>query len=160
MSRLNFTIGLPRSGKSTFCRKWREGGKNRVVLSGDSFRQSIYGERFRIEGELFVRATLLAAVKALVRDGYEILIDETNTSVYHIEEILHVDKNAHAYVFYTSAEVCKERAIDCNQLDLLTSIDRMDRNLFQTLPLIKNGTIKLSHTDIGKSDRWNERLGD
>lgn len=154
MNKLNFTIGLPRSGKSTFCRKWKEQGRHYIVLSADDFRFAISGQRFQIDGEPFVRATLLAAAKALIRSGNTILIDETNTSRYNIEQILNIDKNAFAYIFYTTPDICKERAIDCNQSDLLPAIDRMDENLKTTIPLIKSNVINLDYAEIGLNERW------
>ncbi len=153
---LNFCIGLPSSGKSTFCRRWIEEGVNRVILSADEFRFAITGQRFQVDSELFVRASILAAAKALMRSNTEILFDETNTCVYHIEEILNIDKRAHAFIFYTHPDICKERAIDCNQVDLLPAIDRMDNNLFNSIPLIKTGKIKLSYDEYGNCNRWHQ----
>lgn len=146
---ISASIGLPRSGKSTFCRDWKKWDYNRVVLSGDDFRYAITNQRFELCAELHVRANLMAAVRALHRAGYHVFVDETNTSIAHIKEILDIDHNANFYIFYTDKQTCKNRAIDCNQQDLIPSIDRMYENLMVTLPLIYSGGMMLSYQDIG-----------
>ncbi|KKM73420.1 hypothetical protein LCGC14_1410750, partial [marine sediment metagenome] len=40
-NKLNFTIGLPQCGKSTFAQEWKD--TNRVVVNGDNFRLAGYG---------------------------------------------------------------------------------------------------------------------
>ncbi len=129
MSELTILIGLPRAGKSTWAKKWVKEGNNRVVLSGDSFRLAITGERFNIDSEPFVRASLITAIKALLIQGLDVAVDETNTSEYHQNQLLHLSTNPNIVIFWTPKCVCQERAVDCNQYDLLPSIERMENNL-------------------------------
>lgn len=129
MSELTVLIGLPRAGKSTWAKKWVKEGSNRVVLSGDSFRLAITGERFNIDSEPFVRASLITAVKALLIQGLDVAVDETNTSQYHQDQLLYLAPNPNIVIFWTPKAVCQERAIDCNQYDLIPSIERMENNL-------------------------------
>lgn len=151
MGRLSFTIGLPRGGKSTFCRVWLnefdddKPSRKRVVLSGDDFRYAVYDQRFSPVGEELVRGCLITAARALYRAGYHVMIDETNTTPYHIRQILNIDENAVAILFYTDTETCIERAIDCNQQDLIEPIKRMNNNLQSTLAQIKDKTLPVRY---------------
>lgn len=147
MSRLSFCIGLPRCGKSTYCSRWNNEGTNRVVVAGDDFRFAIYNQRFQIEGEELVRASLITAARALYRAGYQVMIDETNTSGASIRHILNIDPNATAIIFQTPLEVCIARAIEHSQFDLPPSIHRMSKNLEITLEQIKNKEIPIKNLE-------------
>lgn len=149
-SQLSILIGLPRSGKTTFSKKWRLENKNRVVVSGDAIRFGVYGERFKLEEEYKVREHFLVTIKALLHDGYEVLADETNTSVQHITDLSNLSKfPLKAYINYCPKEICIDRAKKCGQEDLIPSIERMDKNLYTTLPLIYNGKLKLDYEELG-----------
>lgn len=137
-----FTVGLPRAGKSSFSKKWRS-ENNGVVLSGDDFRMALYGKRFQIIGEEFVRAALITATRALLHQGTSVLFDETNTSLTSIRQILAIDPKAKVYLFTTSPEVCKNRAIACGHEDLLPSIDRMSKNLEVSIPYLREIGIEI-----------------
>lgn len=140
---LYFTIGLARSGKSTFCKKWQTEASNRVVLSGDDFRYAVYGQRWIREGEEIVRSSLITAARALFRAGYDVMIDETNTSEASIRHILAISADAKAYFVPTSAETCIDRAHASAHFDLPPSIRRMAKNLKTVLPKIRSGEIPL-----------------
>ncbi len=142
MGKLTALIGLPRSGKSTFSKIWRNEGENRVVLSGDLFRLSIHGQRFLLQGEELVKGTMFTAARALLMDGYEVLLDETNSSINSIRSILSLSPNPRLILFNTSAKICKQRATECGQQDLLSSIERMDKNLEYTLDFLDTIGIK------------------
>lgn len=148
MGKLYFTIGLPRSGKDTFTKKWREEEKNRVVLSGDLFRYAIYDRRYSRVGEELVRASVITAARALLLDGYDVLINDTNTSYTSIVQILNVDENATAYFLDTPAEVCIERAIKTGQEDLIKPINEMLHNLEWTINEIGLGNLKIKNIEV------------
>lgn len=78
MGKLCYLVGLPRSGKSTFSKKWKTEGENRVVVTGDSIRYAVYGGGFKLEGEEKVKEILEFSAVALLSDGYDVLVDETN----------------------------------------------------------------------------------
>ncbi len=151
MGRLSFTIGLPRGGKSTFCRTWLnefdddKPSRKRVVLSGDDFRYAVYDQRFSAVGEELVRGCLITAARALYRAGYHVMIDETNTTPYHIRQILSIDPNAIAIYFTTPVQTCIVRAIDCNQQDLIDPIKRMYENLKITMAQINDKTLPVKN---------------
>jgi predicted kinase len=141
MSRLYFMVGLPRSGKSTLAAKWLTenlrlihdqngqviGTTNppRVVLNGDDFRHAVYGRDFCPEGEGLVFASIDVAARALLRAGYDVLIDETGTTESTIKRYLKIDPDAEAIWVDTPEEECVRRATITNKPYLIPPIKRM-----------------------------------
>lgn len=155
MSSLTFLVGLPRSGKSTFAESWRLENPNRVILSGDDFRHAVYNQRFSIVGDELVRACLITAARAMLYQGRDVLIDETNTSTTHQLQILAIDPKAKCYYINMNPEICKQRAIECNQQDLLPSIDRMAKNLSISLPILDGLT---DYEELHLYQKWFRNL--
>ncbi|MBM7624089.1 ATP-binding protein [Sporohalobacter salinus] len=88
---LYMTIGLPRSGKSTWIEKNAEDG---VVVSADSLRKKVYGQRFWEDGEgllWWIRGIFL---RELLEQGVKIYIDETNVTKERRSKIIGL---AHEY---------------------------------------------------------------
>ncbi len=77
--RLVYTIGLPRSGKSTWARKWAFDLPGRVIVNRDSVRLGLHGQGYLQERETEVKHIDMVMVKALLNDGFDVLVDETNT---------------------------------------------------------------------------------
>ncbi len=128
LGKLYFTIGLPRSGKSTWCRNFAK--ENQItILSGDDFRLAITNERYNIHSELFVKASLITAAKALLISGQDVIIDETNSTDYSLNQLFHLDKNPEIIFFHTPKCICTDRAKTTNHLDLPPVIDRIEYNL-------------------------------
>lgn len=154
MAQLFFTIGLARAGKSSFAKRWKSEGNNRVVLEQDNFRAGTYGVRFRLEGEELARGSFIVAIRALLLGGYDVLAVDTHTGYWNVNQMLMIDPKAQATIFHTPLEVCKERALADNMPDLLPSLDRMNKNLSITLPMISREEIKLNYEEIGPNFRW------
>lgn len=154
---LYYTIGLPRSGKSTLAQKWLkfeyyiENGifvkydtllhsilgsiestrekydrekQSRTVVSGDAIRESL-GNLWNPDVENYVDAIKFTMVKALLKTGHTVLIDETNTSERSIRKILELDIGAQVVVVPTSKEECLKRA----KPELHKPIERMWDNI-------------------------------
>ncbi len=131
--RLFFTVGLPQSGKSTWCNAWvRDAGKHdrpRVVLAGDDFRHGLHGHEYLVEAEAFVFAAMDLAARALLRRGFDVMMDETATSEGTILRYLRIDIDAVAIFIDVPAEECKARARAAGRDYLLGPIDRMAAQL-------------------------------
>lgn len=171
--KLFYVIGLPRSGKSSYCDEWvaevlqkplqliswekpeepllycdslKDSGVDwakfndivwsppppptpRAVISGDDFRTAIHGMSYIPEAEGLVFATMDAAIRALLRRGFDVIVDETCTTEQTLLRYLKIDSNAHPIWIDTPAEVCKQRAIDTGKPYLLGPIERMDAQL-------------------------------
>jgi len=148
MSKLYFYIGLPRSGKSTHSKIWQQEAPNRVVLCYDDYRHILTGQRFHQDSEDFVRATVLITAKVLLRSGYDVLLDDTHTSLKNVEKILDVDKNAIALIINTDHETCIKRAYICGHDDLYHPILRMVENLKYTYKAIKENKLNIEYKEI------------
>lgn len=150
MNSLFFTIGLPRSGKSTLAKKWLRGevdianngftdefqssveinrinNFNRVVVSPDAFRLAL-GHRYNWYVEPVVFAHVQVAIRALIQD-YDVLVDDTHTTPESISRILEVDHNATYVYIDTPCQTCIDRAEECGQADLIPVIKRMDAQI-------------------------------
>lgn len=128
-------IAPPRSGKSTFAQQWleeTEEGFNRIILCRDVFRLADYGERFNASKESEMHKKFDVALKALHSTGnYHILLDETHTSIKAIRNVLRLEPQAKFIFINTSIDICKSRAYDSGQPDLVEKgvINRMFDNL-------------------------------
>lgn len=129
--RLSFTVGLPRSGKSTFCNEWvrAAGERPRVIVSGDDFRLAVYGDVYNRIGESFVFSTMDAAIRAHLLGGSDVLVDETATTTETLMRYLLLDIEAEPIFINTSSEICIERAIKTKQEYLIPVIQKLDRQL-------------------------------
>lgn len=80
MKRLYATVGLPRSGKSTWAKqKAKECGC--PIVNPDSIRLAIHGKRFLPSKEGLVWMTAKTMVKALFLAGHEeVILDATNVN--------------------------------------------------------------------------------
>ena len=98
----------------------------RVVVSGDAIRESL-GSLWNPDVEDYVDAIKYTMVRALLKTGHTVLIDETNTSERSIRRILELDIGAQVAVVPTSKEECLKR-IGENK-SLIKPIERMWNNL-------------------------------
>jgi predicted kinase len=153
---LYFTVGLPQSGKSTYCDQWVrhpdvhieyatvfELGvlkaiedlqkplvpRPRAVVAGDDFRRSLYGRSYQIEAEATVFAMMDVAARALLNRGFDVIIDETCTTEQTLLRYLRLDRTAVPVFMDASASVCIERAKAAGKEYLVGPIERMDRQL-------------------------------
>lgn len=129
MSKLSFLIGLPRSGKSTYSRKWSEQKPGRVVVNSDSIRLALHGNRYCPLAETMVFAIKHVIIRAHLHNGYEVLVDGTHTTDISMKRLLEIDTNAKPILIQTPKELCIERALATNQPDLVPVINKINGNL-------------------------------
>jgi predicted kinase len=122
---LIITVGLPRSGKSTWAKAASE--KYGVpIVNRDAVRLALHGKRFLPEAENMVAAITQYMVKALFIAGNKVVVlDECNISEKRRKEWLNKPWKVMYKVFDTPKEICIERAIATEQPDLLPVIERM-----------------------------------
>ena len=124
-------VGLPRSGKTTWRKKFISdfGGDKPVVVSADDIRYLVYGQRFFSSGEPIVWALRGLMLRYLMQQGKPIVIDETNTIKRNREAIIKIAKEfgytIEAVVLPTTREECIDRAKALNDEYILPIIDRM-----------------------------------
>lgn len=132
-TKLYYLIGPPRGSKTTFSRQWEKEkttpDEKRVVLSGDSFRKGVHGQIYIGEAEFFVFACMDAATRALLNDGYTVLIDETSSTLNTIERYLRIDIDAQPIWINTDENTCILRAINLKQDYLVPAIRRVSQQI-------------------------------
>jgi len=125
MKTLICTVGLPRSGKSTWARE-----QGHPIVNPDAIRLALYGEAFKPEGERMVWTIAEYMVKSLFGAGHDfVILDATNTTETRRDEWRSPQWVTKFKVFRTDAETCKQRAVLQGQDYLLAVIDRMDKQL-------------------------------
>ena len=119
MKVLKMTVGLPRSGKSTWANQ-----QNTPIVNPDSIRLALHGQRFLPEAEAMVWAIAKYMVKALFLAGHgTVILDATNITKSRRDEWKSKDWLRCFVEIDTSAEECLERAID--DIDIQPIIKRM-----------------------------------
>jgi len=134
--KLSFCIGLPRSGKSTIAKQMREKDSNLVVLSGDNFRMALYDGVYNRNAEGFLFSALDVAARALLIEGYNIIIDETCTDIRTVMRYLAIDPYATPILVDTPEQECIRRALINKQPYLVSVIEWQAKNLAKLKPLL------------------------
>ena len=118
---LILTVGLPRSGKTTWA--WR---LQCPIVNPDSIRLAIHGQRFVQSAESFVWATAKAMVPALFLAGHTtVILDATNTTRKRRGEWLSPQWECCFKHIETPLEVCLERAEAANDQEIIPIIKYM-----------------------------------
>lgn len=130
MNKLILTVGLPRSGKSTWARS-----TGYPIVSIDAIRLAIHGEPFIVLAEPFVWATAKVMVRALFGAGHKtVIVDATNTTRKRRDDWKSLDWVRQYQTFNTSVAVCKDRATQTHREELIEVIDRMSEQ-FETIEI-------------------------
>jgi predicted kinase len=121
---LIITIGLPRSGKSTWAMK-----QNCPVVNPDSIRLALSGQAYVKELEPMVWTIAKYMVRSLFLAGHPtVIVDATNGTRERRSQWVDMEWATKAVVFTTSPSVCRGRAVTTDKAALLTVIDRMMLN--------------------------------
>lgn len=123
MKEVILTVGLPRSGKTTWARK-----QNCPVVNPDSIRLALHGMRFVPEAEEFVWAINYLMIRALLLAGHDkVIVDATNTTLKRRSPYIKKfsDCLVGVHLVNTSKEVCIERAKAENDTTIIPIIERM-----------------------------------
>jgi predicted kinase len=125
MNTLIMTVGLPRSGKSTWARS-----TGHPVVNPDSIRLALHGQPFIKEAESMVWLIAKYMVRSLFLAGHSVVVlDATNTLERNRNEWRSSDWQLEFYCVKTDREECIARAKDNRQEYLIPVIERMDRQM-------------------------------
>lgn len=118
---LILTVGLPRSGKSTWVRE-----QGHPMVNPDAIRLALYGKAFCMEAEPMVWAIAHYMVKALFLAGHStVILDATMTTEKRRVEWLSDDWKTVLHMVPTPAHICVDRAVETNRPQLVGVIERM-----------------------------------
>jgi predicted kinase len=115
------TVGLPRSGKSTWAKQqaW-------PVVNPDSIRLAMHGQAFLASMEPYVWAIARTMVRSLFLAGHKrVILDATNVTKKRRQEWRSTEWATFYKEFHTPIETCKKRAAESGREDLVSVIDRM-----------------------------------
>lgn len=93
MPELLFTIGPPRSGKSTYCTNWAKEAPNRAIVCADSIREAL-GFEFRQENETLIQGMKDTMIRALLNRGQDVIVDGTHSTKPSIKRIFSINREA------------------------------------------------------------------
>jgi predicted kinase len=119
--KLVLTVGLPRSGKSTWAKS-----TGYPIVNRDSIRLALHGQAYIQESEEMVSAIEMYMVKSLFLAGHiRVIIDSTNLKEKYHKRWEYGNWIIILEVFNTSKEECIKRAIKDKREDLIPIIERM-----------------------------------
>jgi len=134
-------VGLPRSGKSTYCKQFIKFRGNHCLISGDSVRFALTGQRYNSNTEEIVHAIKYISIKAALLNHQNVVYDGTNTTMDSLKKIEKIaqDYGAKPYfwLFDTSVSLCVQRAMQTKQDDLIPIIVNMGSQITLTKEYIK-----------------------
>lgn len=113
MTQLIITRGLPASGKTTWARQWvARDEQRRARVNRDDLRFALFGRYWPVD-EPVVTAAQRAAVKALLRRGTSVVVDDTNLrqkdAVRWAELALEMGADFESVFIDTPLALCLER---------------------------------------------------
>lgn len=120
-NKLILTVGLPRSGKTTWARK-----QNYPIVNPDSIRLSLHGTRYLDIAEPMVWAIAQVMVRSLFYAGHNtVIVDATNVSKKRRDFWASDNWEIEYVVIPTLAAECIQRAKAENDLEIIPIIEKM-----------------------------------
>lgn len=124
MKTLILTVGLPRSGKSTWAHQ-----QGCPVVNRDAIRLALHGQPFILDAEPMITAIEEYMVKSLFLAGHDkVIVDATHLKQKYVERWKSENWKLELKVIATPVEICIQRAKADNRDDLIPIIERMDRD--------------------------------
>ena len=120
--RLICTVGLPRSGKTTWARE-----QGHPIVNPDAIRLALHGQRYAPAAEPYVWAITRTMVEALFLAGHEtVILDATNTTRKRRDAWSNADMWETTFRHIdTDAEECLRRAEAAGDAVIIPVIERM-----------------------------------
>lgn len=112
MTTLHLTRGLPGSGKTTFAREWAAHPVgNRVRVNRDDIRAMIHAEHYGRQTEDATTTVAHAAIRAALRNGQDVICDDTNLNAGNVKRLLKIAGQCGAGVEFHDFPISLEDAI-------------------------------------------------
>jgi len=150
---LYYLIGIARSGKSTFAKKWlnyeytidghdlyrsskfeydadrKPESVPRMVVCSDDIRLALHGQPFVTSAENIVHAIKEITIASQLMKGVDVLVDGTHTTIGSIRAMHLLQRNAIYVYIDADPDECVRRAYATDQAYLEKPIRRMVANL-------------------------------
>lgn len=139
--KLVVVVGLPRSGKSSFSRRWESENSGRVVVCADNIRKALHGHAYIGQAEEVVHSIYYTMIRTLLLQGYEVLADDTHTSISSLLKMCAIDLDFKAVHIDTDEETCIQRAHLTNQSYLEKPIRRLAEQFRKNFPVSVEDTV-------------------
>ena len=115
------TVGLPRSGKSTWAKQ-----QGLPIVNRDSVRLALHGERFLGQAEPMVDVITHLMVEALFLAGHRRVIADETCTTRKRRDAWRSDKRATTFYYVATSEAtCIDRAVGDGRSELVPIIERM-----------------------------------
>ena len=125
MSELILTMGLPRSGKSTWAKQ-----SGHPIVNRDAIRLALHGQAFIGDAEDMVSAIEMYMVKSLFHAGHSfVIVDATHLKEKYRKRWSYGPWNVRIERFDVEPSECIERAKNDGREDLIPIIERMSENM-------------------------------
>lgn len=142
---LILTVGLPRSGKSTWARKFIPFCP---VVNPDSIRLALYGSAFVPSAEKIVWAHTDLMIRSLFLYGHSfVILDATNTTRQQREQWISPQWKTWYKIFSTKADICMDRAREEGNEGLLQAIARMSAE-FEVASILHEDVVAAPDEDL------------
>lgn len=114
MAKLILTRGIPASGKTTWAKAWVTFEGNRARVNRDDLRAMLFGKVGKLSNDEEQRVTQVqqAAVKPLIKKGFDVVIDDTNLVNKFIKEWFKFAENLGAEVEVIDFPVDRQTAVN------------------------------------------------
>lgn len=121
MKKLILTVGLPRSGKSTWAIR-----QGLPIVNRDAIRLALHGQEFISDSEDMVTAIETYMVKSLFLAGHDkVIVDATHISDKRRQRWRNEEWDIFYKTFDTSKAECIKRALDDDRENLVPIIEKM-----------------------------------
>jgi len=112
--------GIPRSGKSTFAKKWVLEAPNRARVNRDDIRMQLYGQEFGgIINEGVVTKVQHSMIRTLLNAGISVIVDDCNITEKYVTTFTNIAKEFGAAVSLnvvdTPLKVALARNLACQE---------------------------------------------
>lgn len=119
------TVGLPRSGKSTWAKKMRE-ERGWPTVNPDAVRYALHGQRYAARAEPMVWAVVAIMIRSLFIAGHKVVVlDATGNTRKRRDSMAGDDWVLYYKVIDTAKEICIERARAKDDDVIIPVIERM-----------------------------------